>query len=62
LSIEYFFVNAAAEPTIVDNKLKVEVVSEGVNSPSSIAFIGPNDILALEKDTGKVRRIVNAVM
>lgn len=62
LSIGYFFVNAAAEPTIVDNKLKVEVVAAGVNSPSSIAFIGPNDILALEKDTGKVRRIVNAVI
>lgn len=60
--IGYFFANAAAEPTILDDRLKVEVVTEGVESPSNIAFLGSNDILLLEKDTGKVRRIVNGVM
>jgi hypothetical protein len=27
-----------------------------------MAFLGPNDILVLEKNTGKVERIVNGVM
>ncbi|HKG89374.1 MAG TPA: PQQ-dependent sugar dehydrogenase [Nitrososphaeraceae archaeon] len=62
LPFRYFSINAAAEPIIVDNELKVEVVTEGLESPSNIAFLGPNDILVLEKDTGKVRRIVNEVM
>ena len=39
-------------PIIKDSNLKTEVVSEGLTSPTSIAFVGPNDILVLEKDKG----------
>jgi glucose/arabinose dehydrogenase len=46
-------------PIINDLNLKAEVVFEGLTSPTNIAFLGPNDILVLEKDTGKVQRIVN---
>ncbi|MGI9011544.1 MAG: PQQ-dependent sugar dehydrogenase, partial [Nitrososphaeraceae archaeon] len=46
-------------PTINDSNLKAEVVFEGLTSPTSIAFLGPNDILVLEKDKGTVQRIVN---
>ena len=46
-------------PIIKDSNLKAEVVFEGLTSPTSIAFLGPNDILALEKDKGTVQRIVN---
>jgi aldose sugar dehydrogenase len=46
-------------PIIKDSNLKAEVVFEGLTSPTSIAFLGPNDILALEKDEGTVQRIVN---
>ena len=42
-------------PIINDSDLKVEVVFEGLTSITSIAFLGPNDILALEKDKGKYR-------
>ena len=46
-------------PIINDADLKAEVVFEGLSSITSIAFLGPNDILALEKDKGTVQRIVN---
>jgi glucose/arabinose dehydrogenase len=46
-------------PTIVDSHLKAEVVFKGLRYPTSIAFLGPNDILVTEKDAGTVRRIVN---
>ncbi len=47
-------------PTVVDPTLKAQVVSPATNKGStSMAFIGPNDILVLEKSTGKVKRIVN---
>ena len=46
-------------PIIKDSNLKAEIVFEGLTSPTSIAFLGPNDILALEKDKGTVQRIVN---
>jgi aldose sugar dehydrogenase len=47
-------------PTIIDPTLKAQVVSPATNKGStSMAFIGPNDILVLEKSSGKVKRIVN---
>ena len=46
-------------PIIKDSSLKAEVVFEGLTSPTSMAFVGPNDILVLEKDKGTVQRIVN---
>ena len=50
-------------PTIIkDPSLKVELVSEGLELPTSIAFLGPDDILVLEKDKGTVQRIVNGKM
>jgi glucose/arabinose dehydrogenase len=46
-------------PIIKESNLKAEVIFEGLSSPTSIAFLGPNDILVLEKDKGTVQRIVN---
>ena len=47
-------------PNIIkDPNLKVELISEGLELPTSMAFLGPNDILVLEKDKGTVQRIVN---
>ena len=44
---------------VKDDDLKVELVAEGLNSPTSMAFLGPNDILVLEKQ-GKVKRIIGS--
>ena len=45
-----------------DQNLKAELVVEGLKSPTSMAFLGPNDFLVLEKNKGTVQRIVNGVM
>src|SRR5574341_184317 len=49
-------------PTVVDPNLEVRTVAGGLNQPISMAFLGPNDILVLEKATGKVQRVVNGVI
>jgi aldose sugar dehydrogenase len=51
-----------AGPTMVDTRLGVRTVATGLALPTSIAFVGRNDILALEKNTGRVQRIVNGVL
>ena len=46
-------------PTIKDNNLKVELVHDGLELPTTMAFLGPNDILVLSKINGTVQRILN---
>ena len=53
---------SASGPTINDPALKVETVFTGLVRPTSMAFLGPNDILVLEKNTGNVHRITNGQM
>jgi glucose/arabinose dehydrogenase len=50
------------EPTINDTNLMVEPVFSGLRFPSSMVFLGPDDILVLEKNKGTVQRIVNGAM
>jgi glucose/arabinose dehydrogenase len=47
-------------PTIRDPSLDVEEVAQGLELPTSMAFLGKDDILVLEKNKGTVQRIVNA--
>jgi aldose sugar dehydrogenase len=50
------------KPILKNNPgLKVEEVSDGLDFPTSMAFLGPDDILVLEKNEGSVRRIINGV-
>ena len=49
--------NAFAAQTIRDSNLRVQVIATGLDLPTSMAFIGPNDVLVLEKNTGMVKRI-----
>src|SRR5919201_1046664 len=53
---------AGKGPTINDPNLKVEEVFNGLEEATSMAFLGPNDILVLEKDKGTVQRIVDGKM
>jgi uncharacterized repeat protein (TIGR01451 family) len=53
---------AAPAPTMLDPNLTVSTVLTGLNQPTSMAFLGPNDFLILEKTTGKVQRIVNGLL
>src|SRR5919198_1087249 len=50
-------------PTIKDPNLNAKIVFRGgLKFPTSMAFLGPDDILVLEKNEGTVKRIVNGVM
>jgi aldose sugar dehydrogenase len=49
-------------PEIRDHNLKVEKVFDGLNLSTSMAFLGSNDILVLDKERGTVQRIVNGTM
>src|SRR5690606_27954453 len=46
-------------PTVKDNNLVVEKIVDGLNIPTSMAFLGPNDLLVTEKETGRVIHIVD---
>jgi aldose sugar dehydrogenase len=49
-------------PFVTDPNLKVEVLYQGLENATSMAFLGQDDILVLEKDNGTVRRIVNGTL
>jgi aldose sugar dehydrogenase len=53
---------AQAGPTVVDQNLGVRTAVSGLVTPSTIAFLGPNDFLVLEKNTGQVKRVVDGVV
>ena len=46
-------------PEVNDPNLQVEEVFEGLELPTSMAFLGDNDLLVTEKDSGRVQRIVD---
>lgn len=46
-------------PTVNDNSLTVEKITEGLDFPTSMSFLGNNDILVTEKNTGIVKRVLN---
>ena len=51
-----------ALPELVDANLNVRTVVGGLSSPTSMAFLGANDFLVLEKPTGLVKRVVDGVV
>ena len=65
----YFFEPASARltgyeggPILRDTDLKIEVVTEELEKPTSMAFLAPDDILVLEQANGTVKRIVNGTI
>ena len=49
-------------PFVIDQTLRAEVVYEGLQAPTSMSFLGSNEILVLQKGIPEVRRIVNGAM
>ncbi|MDW0296644.1 MAG: PQQ-dependent sugar dehydrogenase [Nitrososphaeraceae archaeon] len=47
------------DPHVFDSRLKVEQVVNGLETPTTMAFLGPDDFLVLEKDKGTVLRVLN---
>ena len=49
-------------PTLTDPNLIVREVIGGLDQPTSMAFIGANEFLVLEKATGRVKHILNGAL
>ena len=53
------FAHNPGNPVLNDSRLKIEKVVSGLNLPTTLAFVGNNDILVLEKARGTVERVLN---
>jgi glucose/arabinose dehydrogenase len=53
---------AAENITLYDPNLKIELITSGLDFPTTMAFLGPDDFLILEKNTGNVKRVVNGTL
>lgn len=49
-------------PTLTDSNLAVRAVITGLDQPTSMAFIGTNEFLVLEKATGRVKHVINGAL
>src|SRR5688572_4233491 len=49
--------SSAQGPALVDRNLAARTVVSGLTTPTTMAFLGPDDLLVLEKVTGKVQRV-----
>ncbi len=49
----------SAGPTMLTPQLGVRTVLTGLTTPTTLAFLGSNEFLVLEKNTGKVQYILN---
>ncbi|MGE5634720.1 MAG: hypothetical protein ACM3VV_05770, partial [Deltaproteobacteria bacterium] len=47
---------------LYDPNLKIELVTSGLDFPTTMAFLGPDDFLILEKNTGNVKRVINGTL
>ena len=57
------FVSAQDEgPIMLHPRLGVRMVVDGLQSPTTMAFLGPDDFLVLEKNTGKVQRVTHGAI
>lgn len=52
----------AGAQTVKDPSLRVQSYATGLNAPASMAFIGADDILVLQKNDGRVRRVIGGVV
>lgn len=59
LALLLLAIPSAAAPRLFDQRLRVRTVASGLEFPIGLAFIGRNDALVLEKNSGKVKRLVN---
>ena len=54
--------NAQSGPQMLDPSLDVRTVVSGLTLPIGVAFVGPNDMLVLEKDSGQINRVVDGAV
>jgi glucose/arabinose dehydrogenase len=53
------FTDEPSTPEVSDSNFHIEEVATGLELPTTMAFLGPDDILVLEKEKGTVQRIID---
>jgi glucose/arabinose dehydrogenase len=53
---------SAQEPGVLDPNLEVRTAVSGLSQPVSMSFIGPGDMLVLEKASGQIKRVVDGTV
>ena len=56
------FLQTDSKPSVTDPNLEVELVVDGLELPTTMAFLGPDDFVVLEKDKGTVIRVTNGII
>jgi glucose/arabinose dehydrogenase len=56
------FSEGEGAPNMTDPTLKADLVYKGLEFPTNMALLGPDDFLVLEKSKGTVNRIVNGAL
>ena len=56
------FLQTESEPSVADPNLEVELVVGGLELPTTMAFLGPDEFIVLEKDKGTVLRVTNGII
>lgn len=51
-----------SSPSVVDPNLRVRTVISGLSEPTTMAFLGADEFLVLEKSTGQVKHVVNGAV
>src|SRR5688500_13042363 len=54
-------ISVHAEPTITNTHFRIERIFSANFEPSSMAFVGQDDILVLDRDVGKVYRVTHGI-
>ena len=61
-TILLFFGNnkeSLGDPSLRESNFKLEKIVDGLSRPTGITFLGTDDFLVIEEDTGKVKRVVD---
>jgi glucose/arabinose dehydrogenase len=58
----YGFISVVSAQTLADPNLRVAELMSGLSQPTGMAFIGSDELLVLQKNDGRVRRITNGVL
>ena len=54
--------NLGLAQSLIDPTLRLSEVASGLSQPTAMAFIGAGDILVLQKNDGRVRRVINGTV
>lgn len=47
------------DPNLRESTFKLDKIVDGFSRPTGMSFLGPNDFLVTEEDTGKVKRVID---